>query len=355
MIKPAYTLFLKTGTWCNAGCISCPAGRKLPEDKESSGLMRPEMMARILNYVEQFGVVLSATHHYYNEPTANPYTPTNIETCHQHGVRCLMSTNGSFWKGLQPVMEQGLTNLIFSVSGWSQAIHERSHNGVNVETLRENMVKTAEICEKRKWKDFCGERMFVRVSWHNYDYNRHEMDKMREFSENLGFNFTVYDTGLLPLERAQARMIQAMKDPGSPMDVGERDLRTKLAEAAKLCYDRRHFPCINQQRMLTIDSDGYLHNCCVKAHDANRRGLLFETDLEEFNQYRLEKDSDCKKCKAHGHHQYAMQSYREPNTAWNLMKWRASGAWRDLRLNSLFPSVSNWRSKGKYVRPRKAL
>ncbi len=69
---------------------------------------------------------------------------------------------------------------------------------------------------------------------------------------------------------------------------------------------------INQQRMITVDSDGNLHNCCVKAHDANKRGSLFDTDLEEFNRYRMEKDADCKKCKAHGHHVYAMQQYRVP-------------------------------------------
>jgi len=354
-MKPSYTLFLKTGTFCNAGCISCPAGRKLPEDKESSGLMKPDMMERILNHIEKFGPVVSATHHYYNEPTANPHTPENIRVCHDHSIRCLMSTNGSFWKGLKPVMEQGLTNLIFSVSGWSQSVHERSHAGVNVETLRANMIETARVISGRNGKDFFGERMFVRVSWHNYDYNRHEMATMKQFSEDLGFTFTVYDTGLLPLERAQARMIQATKDPGSPMDIGERDLRTKLAEAAQLCFERKHFPCINQQRMITVDSDGNLHNCCVKAHDANKRGSLFNTDLEEFNRYRMEKDADCKKCKAHGHHVYAMQQYRVPVGWLTTAKQFGATKWRELRLNTLFPSVSNWRSKGTYVRPRKSL
>lgn len=349
-MKPAYTLFLKTGTVCNAGCISCPAGRKRPEDAETSGIMLPFMLERILNYIEKQGWVISATLHYYNEPTLNPCIANLVRVCHEHGVHCLMSTNGSHWSRLLPVLEQGLTNLIFSVSGWTQVIHERSHKGIKIETVKENMRLASEFVALHR--DFKGHRMFVRVSWHDYEYNRHERPLMEAYARTLGFKFTSYNTGLLPLEQAQARMLQAVADPLLPEHPGERDLRTKLITAARLCAERKHWQCINQQRMITVDGNGILHNCCVKAHDANKRGSLFATDLEIFNHHRAEQDEDCHKCKAHGHHVYAMQQYRMPLGFRTTAKKAGENLWRKLNLGGMFPRVSALRSQWTYDRPR---
>jgi len=351
-MKPAYTLFLKTGTACNAGCVSCPAGRKRPEDRESSGTMKPDMMERILGYIERRGRVISATHHFYNEPTLNPHIAELVATCHRHGVHCLMSTNGSYPDKLLPVLKQGLTNLIFSVSGWTQKVHERSHKGVNIETVKEAMIMASDYVARNR--DFKGGRMFVRVSWHDYEYNEHERDLMEAFSDHLGFKFTPYNTGLLPLEQAQARMLQAVMDPLSPEHPGERDLRTKLKEAAVLCRERKHWECINQQRMITVDGDGYLHNCCVKAHDDNRRASLFETDLEAFNDYREKLDADCRACKARGHHVYAMQQYRLPTGPWTEAKKAAENWWRRHSLGGAFPRLAALRSQWTYDRPNKS-
>ncbi len=351
IFKPAYTLFLKTSTYCNAGCCTCPAGRKLPEDKETSGMMRPEMMERILSYVLSQGRVISSTLHFYGEPTMIPWIADLVRINHEHGVHCLMSTNGSFGDRLMQVMDQGLTNLIFSVSGWTQEIHEISHKGVKIATVKDNMHKVAQHIATHR--DFRGNRQFVRVSWHDYEYNRHERDLMQEFSDRLGFHFTSYNTGLLPLERAQRRMLQARLVADSPEDVGERDLRTKLKDADKLCFERRHQSCDNQFRKLTIDSDGYLHNCCVKAHDANRRGFLFDTNLEEFNRFRMEEDTDCKTCKVNGWHKYAEQSYRTPLTLSNTVKRKLGDFWKANNFGGVFPGVSAKYSQRTYTRPQK--
>lgn len=351
MIKPAYTLFLKTGVWCNAGCVTCPAGRKREEDKESGGLMKLAMMEHILDYVLSQGRIISATHHYYNEPTVNPDIAKNIKACHDRGVHCLMSTNGSFYNKLEPVLNEGLSNLIFSVSGWTNEIHQRSHAGVDIEKVKEAMYKTADFISRRK--DFRGNPMFVRVSWHDYEYNEHEKQLMKEYSDSLGFMFTPYNTGVLPLEQAIARMLQTLTDPESAEHPAERDVRTKLKEAQQLCLERKHWQCINQGRMITIDSEGYLHNCCVKLHDANKRASLFDTDLEEFHQYRIHKDEDCKKCKEYGHHVYAMQQYRLPLGPMTTLRKFGENTWRSFNLGGVFPRLSAIKSQGYYVRPDK--
>lgn len=356
IFKPAYTLFLKTGVVCDAGCITCQAGRPNLKElaghyKESSGMMRPLMMDRIINYVKKQGRIISATHHYYNEPTLNPHIAELIQICHINGVYCLMSTNGGHQETLKEVLQQGLTNLIFSVSGWTQETHERSHKFVQIERVKESMRMTSDFIKTHK--DFRGGRMFVRVSWHDYAYNEKEQPLMREFSESLGFQFTPYQTGLLPLEQAQARMLETMSDPDSPEHPGERDLRTKMKEAAKLCANHAGMSCDNQHRKLTIDSNGYLHNCCVKAHDANRRGLLFETDLEEFNRYRREEDPDCNDCIKHGWQSYAEQTNMLPNTLTHRLKRKAADFWKLNNFGGVFPGVSAKYSQFVYTRRQK--
>lgn len=309
------------------------------------------MLERILSYIEEQGRVISATLHYYNEPCALEDINLLVRRCHDHGVYCYMSTNGSFPDRLDRVLEEGLTNLIFSVSGWNEETHQRSHKNVYME----NLLRSMEIASRHihAHKDFRGHPMFVRVSWHDYEYNRSERDLMREHAHKLGFTFTSYQTGVLPLERAMKRMAETLRDPNSPEDVAERDVVTKLKEAQQLCLERKHWQCINQQRMITVDGDGYLHNCCVKAHEANRRKLLFETDLEEFNAYRLTKDADCIACRAMGHHVYAMQQYRLPLGWRTELRKAGENLWRRFNLGGVFPRLSALRGQMVYDRPRR--
>lgn len=349
-MKPAYTLFLKTGTFCNAGCISCPAGRKFPEEKESGRLMTVDMVEQILEHTLKFGNIISVVHHFYNEPTLNPQIAAMIRACHKRGIHCLMSTNGSYYDKLLPVLEEGLTNLIFSVSGWTQEIHQRSHKNTDIEYIKDAMKKASVFIHTHR--DFKGNRMFIRTGWHDYPYNVHERPLMKKYSEDLGFTFTSYQTSLLPLERAQARMLQAMADPLSAEDVGERDLRTKLIVAAKLCAERKHWPCIYQQRMLVIDSNGILHNCPAKAHD-NKPRNFFDTDLEEFNQHRLTEEEDCQKCRSHGFHLYGSQQYRTPVTLKNNLLKKAEAFWRNNNLGGIFPGITAKLVQWTYERPQK--
>src|SRR3954470_17366843 len=73
LIKPAYTIFLRTGAACNIGCITCPAGRKEPEERQPGALMKPDTLRAIVNRVHsQNCKVIQMAYHYYNEPMLNP-------------------------------------------------------------------------------------------------------------------------------------------------------------------------------------------------------------------------------------------------------------------------------------------
>lgn len=338
-MKPAYTIFLKSSAACNAGCITCPAGRKYPEEKPYGASMRPEMLERILNRVEEQAKIISLAYHYYNEPTMIPWIDELVYIGQvKHKINGVMSTNLSFFDSIPKILEHGLRNMIISVSGFSQEVHTRSHAHTNIEQIKENMRAIGKLKKPTT---------YVRVSWHRYKYNTHEEPLMKKFSEECGFHFTPYNTGVLPLERVLARWKDGQED------VAERDLLTRLQEAKQLCFERKDWNCIHQDRMITIDSEGNLHACCVKNHDANMDSSVFTTDLEEYNRWRREDDARCKACKAVGLHIYAMQQYRRPNTFGVRLVKKVEDTWRKNNLGGLFPWASAIWSDRAYSRPQK--
>ena len=342
LLKPAYTLFVKTGPSCNAGCNSCPSGRKQPGDIESIPMMRLEMFQRILDRALSQGDVISVVLHYLNEPTINPHMPDIIAYGVKRGVYTSMSTNGSFPENLYRCIDAGLDQLIMSVSGFTQAVHERSHKNTDIEKVKAAM---REVSRRRK------KGQFVRVGWHDYTYNRHEQAQMRALARELGFKFDAYQTSLLPLEAALDRLAQVRDDPNSPEHPGERDLMMKLTEAKQWCDDRRHFTCIIQQRMFSVDGNGYLYNCCAKGNaPGNRRESIFDVNLEDVNQKRFS-DPDCAACKAVGGHAYGTQKHQTPLTvAWDVRRW-AEDRWRDLGLGR-HRRLIKWAAK-LYHRPNR--
>lgn len=338
LYKPAYMLFLITGTYCNAGCISCPAGRKNPEEKEVSGLMSPETLERILSYVSAQGVIAEVYMFHYNEPTLHPHMPELLKLCHDRGLPCVMSTNGYSYARLEPILQAGLSSLIFSVSGTTDEIQQRSHKGIAWASLENSLKKTAEFIKHNK--AFDGSPIKVSVRWHDYEYNQHQLPIMRQLCEDWGFEFLTAMPSMMPLERV-AKMMEAYRiDSKTLPHPGERDLRVKLKQAMPLCEERKHFSCSFQRRILTVDSLGRLHNCCTQLSEANCRGSLFTKDLNEFNHYRLTQDEDCKRCKAHGHHVYGMIRYNEP------LNWKTAGReligklWHNLDLHGMFPKTT---------------
>lgn len=343
MPKPAYTIFLRTGAACNIGCITCPAGRKEPEERQPGSLMKPDMLRRVIRRVqEQNCKVIQLAYHYYNEPMLNPDIAELVHVGEKEfDIRGTMSThlNNHITRCID-VLRNGLTTMIISLSGFTQETYGKSHKGGDIELVKRNMKHVSDFLM------FNNLGTFVRVSWHRYKYNEHEEPLMKEFCENLGFHFTPYDTGVLPLER----VMQRWRD-GLP-DIAERDVKTPLQEAKKLCFDRKHWSCIHQDRLITVDSNGDLHSCCVKNHQENITGNIFKEDLEQWNHNRKYNDAACKACKAVGLHVYAMQQYRRPNTILVKVGKRLEDAWRRNNLGGIFPWISAKWGQLSYDRPQ---
>ena len=317
-MKPVIELYLITSTTCNVRCKSCPAGRK---DPAIGGIMSLEMLERILSKCTLEARVLLAQLYFYNETFMIPHMPGMINLCHKYKVPALVSSNLTLFKHGPAIMAACPERLLISVSGWTQPVYERSHAGGDIEVVKANMAKVAELCSPKTE---------VQVSWHHYRYNEHEMQLMREYAHKLGFGFVAYGTSLLPPKRALRVWETGIEDPASE------DILVPVMEAKKLCYDRRHWDCNGQDTIVVIDSQGDMLNCNGDDyHAANRRGNLFDTTIPAFLKAR-KTDKDCIACKAVGGHIYCMQKYTLAE--WSPMRM-AGVAYRRLGLSGYFEPI----------------
>jgi MoaA/NifB/PqqE/SkfB family radical SAM enzyme len=294
-MKPAIDLSLITTGFCNLGCKSCPGGRK--EEVPADRPMTVEMLRRILDKVTKEAQVLVVRLYYYDEPFLIKDMPKFVALCHEYDLPATISTNLTVFDRFGPdILKEGPDTLMLSVSGFTQAIYERSHKGGDIEKVKANMVKVSQLRQPRT---------YVQVNWHHYRYNEHEEPLMREYAAKLGFAFVSFATSLLPLERALKVWETGVDDPK-----GE-DLLIPVKDAREACYERRHWECDGQNRVLTVNGDGFITNCNNRIYRENLRGSLFDTTVPNLLKAR-KTDHDCIACQAIGGHIYAMQAYTRP-------------------------------------------
>ena len=347
--KSSYTVFVKTGPACNAGCISCPSGSR--REVEPIPLMKADMFARILDRILEQGNIISVVLHYYNEPTLNPHMPYVIREAKKRKLDTRMSTNGSRPELLMRCYEEGIDNLIFSVSGFTQAIHERSHHGISIDTVKQAMIDVAKLRDEK----FPGS--YIKAGWHDYLYNRHEAHLMKQFCINNGIYFDSYQTSVLPLYVVTKRFYELRSADNLPELSPERDLLTKLPEAALMCKERKHWECIYQNGMFAVDGNGSVSICPAdisNEDNSNTYGNIFNINLKQFTEDR-KKCSWCFRCKSVGAHVYGMQKYRTPITPMLELRRKAEDIYRQLGLGHRFPKLSKFLGSLMYERPRGAV
>lgn len=336
-MKTPVSLVLVTATNCNVGCKTCPAGRR---EEQPSNLMTVEMAHRIIKKACEEARVLSVCLYYFNEPFLHPQIKELVECVHSYGKNVLLSSNLSlkpvFMERVLDVLALEPFNLIVSVSGWTQAVYERSHKGGDIELVKENM---------RTIKRHRLPGTSIRVSWHRYNYNQHEEALMEEFVRELGegFFFTPYGTGLLPLEKVERRW-----EGTERWSDAEADIMVPLEHAKALSQCRKHWDCHLQTQTLTVNGDGLVYNCGTRNNRENLRPSFMESSVDDILKARRT-DPMCVSCKAKGLHIYGQQKYTVPlhsPSNWLIERYKRTG------LQGLFPALTRWGIRTFYDRPQ---
>lgn len=181
--QKAQTYYVEILSDCNLQCALCAfSHREIFERKH--GKMPKEKFLAILDKIqnESPGATVSPYHHC--EPTLHPELPEYVAEIKKRGFNCLISMNFNYLNRLEDLLKSRPDTLEISVSGFYQETYSKAHIGGNIETVKQNMKILREVMDKLQ--------IFPRVEviYHMYKDNIDEdFDKMKEFTQGLGFVF----------------------------------------------------------------------------------------------------------------------------------------------------------------------
>jgi hypothetical protein len=141
------------------------------------------------------------------------------------------------------------------LSGYTQDIYARGHKQGDIEAVKNNMRIFSDLCSRG------GVVPNVTVYYHIYTYNQHEVEIMKNFSENLGFKFGASPAYYMPIERVDNYI-------ANRVDLSERSYirNDLLIDIDKLVQESKKEDtsyCLLQTAQVTIDCRGAVQLCCA--------------------------------------------------------------------------------------------
>jgi pyruvate-formate lyase-activating enzyme len=135
--------------------------------------------------------------HLYNwtEPLIHPKIGSFIEIVKRAGISCGISSNLNVSKNIEAAIKAVPEFFRISLSGFTQDIYQKGHAGGDVEKVKENTRLLSSLCASLKINTR------IEVYYHRYLDNIYEEEKMKAFSESLGFHFLSELASLIALEK----------------------------------------------------------------------------------------------------------------------------------------------------------
>jgi radical SAM protein with 4Fe4S-binding SPASM domain len=165
------------------------------------------------------------------EPFIYKKLPRILKVLNDRKVASMISTNGILMsdKNINVILDNNLDLIKVHVSGFTNHIHQIQHRVGNVDVIKRNLSLLQQRIVERSSK------LIVVVDYILYNHNEHEVAQFRDFTEKLGFRFSVR--------------------PGNPL--GMEDTEAKQPETPA-----QHIPCDWLWKALTVNWNGDMLPCC---------------------------------------------------------------------------------------------
>lgn len=293
MVNPVEIRIEISGS-CNLHCMSCQVGNHNPEvfSHKGRGFMAPEKFAKILDKVEaEYPDLVSIFFFVCGEPFLNPHLKKLLQITRDRGLLTILSSNFS----LKIPWERELLSLVdvlkISVSGFYQEVYETTHNGGNIELVKENMRKVSML---RKEFDI---PVKVFVGYHVYVNNKgRDFAEMEALCKELGFDFCpvdalyfnlFYQSGAEPFpEKARTFIETYYPEP------------EKILTPVPATEEKREIPCRNRRDKLFLDWDEKVMLCEILHKDAIFQNY-HDVSREEIEEWR-NSHPICQLCRQYG-------------------------------------------------------
>lgn len=276
---------------CNLRCPSCPVGSM--QGTNPKGLIEDSLFDAVLAKLSREFPRWQL--HFYNwtEPLIHPSINRFCAAAAQAGFHLHLSSNLNHLKDADGLMASGMKTFRISLSGFTQETYGIGHRGGKIEKVKENMRRLAEA------KRTTGSRTRIHVYFHKYRHNLHEIEPMRDFAQELGFDFCADWAFLMPLEKLVQYMDGTL--PDEERSFADRSIVPQVGDsvAAMMPSRQDHCELIDQ---LVLDFRGNATLCCA-VYDAKRHhiGEYLRTSWAELQRTKYA-HSTCATCTSHAAH-----------------------------------------------------
>ncbi len=192
----------------------------------------------------------------WTEPLIHPRVGDFIDLIQSAGLRAGISSNLNISKNLDQAVIANPSFFRISLSGYSQSTYALNHVGGDIEVVKKNMLRIAEL------RDLKNTSTNFQVYYHRYLDNIDDEAKMRQYAEGLSFRFQADFAYMMPLEKTLAVA------EGKPL-LTDSDLRliNRLAlppipDVLEITKRHKHMPC-SLKGITTLDSAGNVVLCCT--------------------------------------------------------------------------------------------
>lgn len=234
---------------CNLRCVHCPRG--VYYHKSTSTRMELDVFKRLLDKITSECRCRQIDLFNWSEPFLHPELDQFVNVVKSMNIKCGLSSNLSFNNParLEAVLMHS-PSLIVSVSGFTQAVHERYHRGSNLETVKGNLKFIANLRETRRLS------LHVRIHCLQFVDNKDDQLLWKQFCDDYGFVYQgtpAYCSEVSTPETAKRLLIQ----PGFYRDSdGKEKIEMYFSETPS-------FESCPLHNTIPINVHGDVYLCCI--------------------------------------------------------------------------------------------
>jgi len=289
-MAPYYTVDILGS--CNLKCASCP--HSIDETDVPKGSMNLDVFKSVFDKIIKETPSISHISLYsWGEPLLHPYIDKIIDYVHEKNVAVALSSNLSikFGARIDKIIKSGPDYLKVSLSGFYPTAYDNTHQGGDINLVKENLYLIRKLLDKYKTKTL------VDINYHLYKDNSGEnIEQMEKLAEELGFVVSKTYALVMPLERVLSHL------DGKP-DTQTKQLQSNLLvtidEGIKASSEvpLPKDTCPFRENQININADLSVPVCCtVWQRDKNVVAKNFlESNIDEINNNKKQVDL-CNKC-----------------------------------------------------------
>ena len=138
-----WRVFLEINSGCNLKCPSCTKGNTSAINglkyEHQTGFMDEDLMERILDKIASENPDAIVFTYGNSEPWLNPRLPECLASIKRRGLHPQFSTNLNYVQRVDETLAAQPDMIIISLSGFTQEIYERGHDGGNIDKVKAHM------------------------------------------------------------------------------------------------------------------------------------------------------------------------------------------------------------------------